>query len=170
MSEANSKSTTIVGAIIALIGVISGSLITGFMSKNLWENQIVYEQKKQVLDQRIKLIEKVSKLANLAPQMRNLQNYVQLQSSLLNTPEVKRFGIKVDEPSKVLEIANKRAELNAEFASTLQLVALYFGPKSKASAQKLSTQQPWWEIGEPSFRELINAMNEELNNNIPNKT
>ena len=74
--------------------------------------------------------------------------------------------VEPDDVRTVLEISNKRSEINAKFASTLQMVTLYFGPKTKEATNKLASVHPWWAIGEFNFRWLINAMNEELNYNI----
>lgn len=153
-------------AILAFIGALGGSYLSGYQAKSLWIHQINFEEKKQILEQRIKLIERVSRLANSAPQMKSFQGYVDLQSRLSqeyyskNIPEQTTY--KPDSVSKALEIGNKRSELNAEFASTLQLVDIYFGPVSQVSVEKLAKLQPWWELGEPGFRELINSMRSEV--------
>jgi len=158
---------TIFTAALAFLGALGGSFVSGYLNKSLWEQQVVYEQKRQIFDQRIKLIERISKLANLAPQMSNYQAYVLLQARLSQdylacSKKHLQACIKPDDPKTVLEISNKRADLNAEFSSSLQLTSMYFGTMTRTAATKLARQQPWWEIGESSFRELITAMNEEL--------
>lgn len=154
-------------AILAFMGALGGSFLTGYLNKNLWERQNVYEQKKQIFDQRIKLIERISRIVNLSPQMLHYQSYVQLQSSLMNeyiacTKKPSRACNKPDDPKTVLEISNKQTDLNAEFSSAVQLVSMYFGEKTKVAATELSQKHPWWEIGEPSFRQLLRTMNDEL--------
>lgn len=154
-------------AVLAFMGALGGSFLTGYLNKNLWEHQIIYEQKKQIFDQRIKLIERISRIVNLSPQMLHYQSYLNLQPKLLNEYAVcskkqSSVCIKPDDPKTVLEISNKQTDLNAEFSSAVQLVSMYFGDKTKNAAEELAQKHPWWEIGEPSFRQLLRSMSEEL--------
>jgi hypothetical protein len=62
----------------------------------------------------------------------------------------------------VLEISVKRADMNAEFSSTIQMVSLYFYGETKEVANELGAIKTWWVSGKPVFRKLIASMHDGL--------
>ena len=118
--------STLLGASAALFGVHYAS--EG--NKELWRLQENMSQTRALLDKRIDLIERVSKLANSSPKMTHYQSYLSMQA-LVAAEYVECSKQKLpaceapDSTRDALEVSAKRADLNAEFSSTLQLVSLY---------------------------------------------
>jgi hypothetical protein len=158
----------LLAAVLAFLGGLGGSLISGLFQLNQWENQVAYEKKKTVLEQRVKLLEKLSRLANSAGQMRTYNDYLVLQANLAQiyaSCETKKENgcIKPDETKVVTETNIKRAELNAEYSSTLQLIKVYFGPSVLPPLGNLASRQDWWAPDvEAKFRALIDVASKEI--------
>lgn len=47
---------SVVIASLAFIGALAGTTLAGFMQEDLWERQSGYEEKRLILNQRVKLI------------------------------------------------------------------------------------------------------------------
>lgn len=157
----------IFSAILGFAGALLGTYIASERSEELWQKQERMIQLKAILNKRVELIERVSKLANSAPKMAGYQSYVDLQGTLA-TKYIECTNLKAsnctqpDNPKDILEISVMRAEMNAEFSSTIQLVSLYFYGETKDLANELGAIKKWWVTGEPAFRNLIKSMQDEL--------
>lgn len=68
-------------AILAFMGALFGTYVSGYMQESLWKKNISYEEKRVILNERIKLIEKVSKIINLAPKYKALQTWWEADES-----------------------------------------------------------------------------------------
>lgn len=158
----------LLAAVLAFFGALGGSLVSGLFQLNLWGNQIAYEKKKAVLEQRVKLMEKLSRLANSAGQMRTHNDYLVLQANLAQIyascqAKKERGCIKPDETKAVVETNIKRAELNAEYSSTLQLIKIYFSPSIQPALSELASRKDWWAPDvELKFRALIDIASKEI--------
>jgi hypothetical protein len=155
-------------AVLAFIGALGGSVVSGIYQKSIWEAQVTYEKKKAILEQRVKLLEKLSRLANAASQMKTHNDYLILQAGLAQDyvkceKENQKNCFKPDDPKTVSEINIKRAELNSEFSSTLQLFKVYFSPAVQPALNDLATQKDWWSPNaEPKFLALIREASKEI--------
>jgi hypothetical protein len=154
--------------VLAFLGALGGSMVSGMYQKNLWENQIIYEKKKTVLEQRVALLEKLSRLANTASQMRTYNDYLILQANLAQIyteceKAKQKSCIKPDDAKTVSEVNIKRSELNSGYSSTLQLIKVFFSPAIQLKLKELASQKDWWSPeAEPKFRALIAKMSEEI--------
>lgn len=158
----------LLAAVLAFLGALGGSFVSGLFQLNQWENQVTYEKKKAVLEQRVKLLEKLSRLANSAGQMRTHNDYLMLQASLAQIyasceTRKEKGCIKPDETKVVAETNIKRAELNADYSSTLQLIKVYFSPKVQPALGDLASRKDWWAPDiEVKFRALIDVASKEI--------
>ncbi|AXF86060.1 hypothetical protein DTO96_101801 [Ephemeroptericola cinctiostellae] len=155
-------------AILGFVGALGGSLVSGMFQLNQWDSQIAYEKKKAVLEQRVKLLEKLSNVANSAAQMRTYNDYLVLQADLAQiyaTCQTNREKgcIKPDEPKVVAEINVKRTELNAEYSSTIQLMKVYFSSSILPVLNELTSRKDWWAPDvEAKFLALVGSASSEI--------
>jgi len=69
--------------------------------------------------------------------------------------------------SSLQEDREQLMELNSEFAATLALDAIYFGPQTKqAVSAMLQAQDRWWDADEALRRNLVTALSAELTYNL----
>jgi len=154
-------------ALLVFAGALLGAHWTSDRTEELWEKQENLIQIKAIIDKRTELISKVTMLANSAPKMIAYQSYLNLQSDLakdyINCKKTNKDACsEPDSTIMVLDISTKRADLNAEFSSTIQLVALYYAGNTQDLANELGLIKRWWHTGEPAFRKLIKSMQNEL--------
>ncbi len=160
-------------AVLAFIGALTGTFISGSMQEHLWERQSSYEERGLILNQRVSLIERMSIMINKGPIMEALQDYATLQADLakLNVGCIKSDGkggldqrecFPHDPPLESTKFINGRAELNAEFASTMQLASIYFGPKTKEAIVQYIATPEWWKAESKLSKAVLSAMHEEL--------
>ncbi len=160
-------------AALAFVGALAGTFLAGYMQENLWERQSSHEERRLILNQRVELIERASVIVNKAPIADSLNDYAVLQAEIakLNADCVKtdeKGGLDQSQcfPQESLienmKFINGRADLNAEFASTIQLVSIYFGPKTRKAAEEYANTASWWEADSKYSRALIAAMQDEL--------
>jgi len=158
----------LVAAVLSFLGGAVGSSVAGFYQQQLWEQQATYERSKIVLEQRVQLLERLSRVANSAAKMRAYNDYLRLQADLAQVYvacEKSREPncIKPDDATVVTEISMKRADLNAAFSSTVQLISVYFGGEVKSAAAELAAKRDWWAPGrEHLFRALLKAAANEI--------
>lgn len=162
----------LITAILAFIGALLGTYMAGSFSEKLWERQAHHAQLKKIMEQRVELIERVSRIGNLGPKMESLQGFAELQAQLAVLYAECRETVKEGEndpycfpPSDVIEVTklnNERADLNAEFSSTMQLVALYFGPESRKAVEEYSSTRVWWKADPQYLRTLLSSMQDEI--------
>lgn len=155
-------------AVLAFIGILGASLVSGVYQKDIWKGQVAYEKKKTILEQRVSLLDKLSRLANAANQMKEYNDYLILQAGLVQDyaqcqKSEQANCIKPDDLITASEVSIKRVELNSEFSSTLQLIEVYFSPAILPTLSDLASQKDWWSPSvEPKFRALILEMSREI--------
>jgi hypothetical protein len=159
----------ITAALLGFFGAIGGSYIASIQSERLWEKQEIIDQKKVLLNKQIELIERVSKLANSCKKYEAYQSYLDLQADIAQKyveciEREEKDCIKPALVKEALEFSEKRADLGADYSSTLQLVSLYFGKDVDQAANELAQVKKWWLAGEPKFRLLLRKMTNELTN------
>jgi len=155
-------------ALLAFFGALGGSTVTGMFQLNQLEIQIKYEKNKTILEQRVKLLEKLSRLANAAGQMRTYNDYLVLQANIQQAyvicQQSREVGcIKPDDVKSIVEANFKRVELNSEYSSTLQLIKVYFSPSIRPILSDLASRKDWWAPDvEAKFRALVDVASNEI--------
>ncbi|WP_333004921.1 hypothetical protein [Vibrio coralliilyticus] len=166
----------ILTGIMGLSGVLIGAYVSADKAEELWLQQQREAKLNLILLKRVELIERVSKIANYAPKYRNYQGFIELHVGLNRDAMLKYEKCKEEkkgdcvEPEinvaiakDVTEMSLKRADLNAEFAPTIQLVALYFKCDAKTLAHEFQDMTEWWSpSNESKFKGLIAAMLKEV--------
>lgn len=158
----------VLAAVLAFFGALGGSFVSGMFQLNQWNNQIAYEKKKIVLEQRVKLLERLSRIANSAAQMRTYNDYLALQVDIHQSyvtcqTSKEKDCQKPDEPKVVAEVNVKRAELNAEYSATIQLMKVYFSSEVLPTLNELTSRRDWWEPDvESKFLALIRSASKEI--------
>ncbi len=160
----------LLSAILAFVGAVAGSYVSADKAEDLWEKQERTVQLKSILSKRVELLERVSKLSNITKKYVVYQSYSELQAQLASefvscTQQQREDCIAPDNAKEVTEIVLKKADLNAEFASTIQMVSLYFDCDAKQYANELGLKGNWWQAEyEGLFKQLISAMLDEISN------
>ena len=160
-----------------LIGVVVGSLLTVYLTREindeLWEKQNISSQQKNLVEKRINLIERASKILNSKQSIEDVNMYLKTQSSYAEeavncAKNFKEYNMTIAECKNLVDLEDTfqkmklKNDLNSEFGSLLQLTSLYFGNKTKKFSQELSKHPKWWEADMELFSNYITAMNEEL--------
>lgn len=160
----------LLSAILAFVGAVAGSYVSADKAEDLWEKQERTVQLKSILNKRVELLERVSKVSNLTKKYAIYQSYSELQAQLakdyVNCIKLGESNcVAPNNAKEVTEISLRRADLNAEFASTIQMVSLYYYCDAKQVANELGLKGNWWhEENEQLFRTLITAMLNEVAN------
>lgn len=117
--------------IIGFTGVIVGVLISSFFSYCQFNYQQETEKEKMIIQKRIDLIEKTSKLIGMNPGMIDLFNEYKKQV----------FGNK-----NYVQNSEKLLQYNAEYNSTILLVSMFFGKEVRNIIHSYSEKSgPYWE-------------------------
>lgn len=157
-------------ASVTLATSLAGTMLGSYFSRNLWEAQSTLEQRRMIFDQRVRLIERLSVLMNSLQRPVVLQRLLEVEaakavlllecstSKTANKYKPKECSEKL-EPFAALPVHQEMVKLNSDYASTLQLAAIYFGPKTRQAISDLPTNKQWWEQ-QPNA--VLRAMQEEL--------
>jgi hypothetical protein len=138
----------LITAVLAFVGSAGGILITSAQQRADWERSTGFDQRQKILDTRVDLIERTVRLISQANTARVLANQAEGASALREDRET-------------------LMALNSEFAATLALDAIYFGPQTKqAVAAVLQTKDRWWDADETLRRNLVTALSTELMYNL----
>jgi len=163
----------LVVAAITLFTSLAGTVLGGKFNQWQWERQSVVDQKRAILEQRVKLIERTSIIINSAPRAQALQSRLELDRDMallkLRCSDPPKKGVPVPEHCKrelnmdsTQATQQEQVKLMAEFSSTLQLAALYFGPKTRSSISAIPPKTQWWKVDESNLREILRSMADEL--------
>ena len=140
--------TALLVGVMGLLGVWTGAYLTANEAERLWQKQQRAIKIDNILNKRIELIERVTKLSNSKDKYIAYQGFIELQAGLAQecvSREEKADECSVLEPAtSVTELSIKRADLNAEFSSTIQMVTLYFNCDARKIADKLANTTNWW--------------------------
>ncbi|TKB50025.1 hypothetical protein [Ferrimonas aestuarii] len=155
----------VLSALLAFFGAIGGSYLSSAKSEELWSKSLIYNAEKVVLEKKIDLIERVSKVANSSLKYQAHQRYLNEMAVIAKTYESCNNKSECEKPvsrEEFLRISTVRAELNAEFSSTLKLISLYFGDDVDVPLLELSRKEQWWSDSRREFEALIKAMTKEV--------
>ncbi len=168
--------TAIVIAMLGFIGALAGSvvspIITGNYNEKLWERQNVIEQKNHLLKERIKILERVTKVLNSKAKARDYRETLKYFAS-----EAAEFSdcIKQVNSHKSLidckaifningasETIQQMNDLDGEFAASIQLASIYFGAETAKLCSELALIKRWWLSDDSLSKKLLRAMQNEL--------
>lgn len=156
MSKENSASNNIVPIVVAFIGLfggLGGVYVGSSLSTDASQEAVQYSYKNELLQQRIKLINRAALIYGKSPGVKDVW------SSYLKAIEDKL------EPS--IELSKALAEYNAEFNAVINLSSLYFGPKTHDALEKMGQiDSPWWEKDDDLVKNYMAAMVSELKYSI----
>lgn len=166
----------LITALLAFVGALLGTYMAGSLSEKLWERQARHAHLQKVMEQRVELIERISRIGNLGPKMESLQSFAELQAQLAvlyaeckETMDEAKSDTDCHPPYDAIDVvrlSNERAELNAEFSSAMQLVALYFGPDSRKAVEEYSRVGAWWKADPQYLKALLSSMQDELTHGV----
>ena len=175
--KSTKQSFPVMGLIMPLIGVVIGALLTvfltGIINNELWLKQNISSQKKVLIEKRIGLIEKASKLLNSRQTIEDVNFYLKAQSNFAtessncakNSREYEMTILECKQLMNLDGIFEKmsiKSDLNTEFSTLMQLSSLYFGDKTQKYSTDLSKLKEWWLADKEIFVKYIAAMHDEL--------
>ena len=157
-------------AVVSLVASISGTMVGSYFSRSQWEAQSVLEQRRTILDQRVHLIERLSVLMNSVQRPAALLRLIELEASRaqalaacltdeLAKKTVPKFCNEKQDPFAILPAHQEMVKLNSDYASMMQLAAIYFGSKTRQAILDLPQNVQWWEQ-KPNA--VLRAMQDEL--------
>lgn len=167
----------IMNLIMPLVGVVVGVLLTVFstgkINDELWLKQDVSSQRKMLIEKRIGLIERASKLLNSRQIIEDVNVYLKAQSDFAIessncAKDPKKYGMTIIECKQLIDLDESfekiklKNDLNAEFGTLAQLTSLYFGDQTKKYSMELSKLPKWWLADRELLANYIHAMNDEL--------
>ncbi|WP_156391912.1 MULTISPECIES: hypothetical protein [unclassified Roseateles] len=169
----------LVGAIVSAVGTLAGTFVGSKMAADQRAEERHIEQQKLVLEQRVKVLERTSVLANSRARVARLRQIVEDDAALREessacATEAKKSGKSTLPCRKLYDLAatshlhKEYVELHANYVSTMQLAKLHFGQKvieavdSLTQAPKNAPQRNWWDIPGPEYLAVIAAMRDEI--------
>ena len=148
-------SKVLIPLIIGLIGVfgtISGVYITYSLSSKESEKARIIEYEATIVNQRIEIIDRASRIYGKAPGISDLWA---------------KYLSEVGNSTVEIELAEKLAEYNGEYESVVWMAGLYFGPKTKEALKVLSDERgPWWTKNPENVDKFMIAMYSEIDYGI----
>jgi hypothetical protein len=136
-------------AVLAFVGSAGGILITSAQQKAEWERSTGFDQRNKILDTRVDLIERTVKLISQANTARALASQTDSGAASLR------------------EDREALMTLNSDFAATLALDAIYFGPQTKQAVSAMTqAKDRWWDADETLRKNLVAALSAELMYNL----
>lgn len=162
--------TAIIIAVITLFSSLTGTVLGGKFNEWQAERQGLFDQKRAILEHRMKLFESFSVIINSASKALALQRRLDIDRdiSLQCSAPPKKGGISPELCKQKLSIDSslsmhqEQVKLSAEFFSTLQMAALYFGPNTKKAISAVPSNPQWWAVDESIFINVLTAMSDEL--------
>ncbi|MEZ7275795.1 hypothetical protein [Pseudoalteromonas sp. 68 DY56-GL68] len=151
----------IISSLLAFVGAGAGSFLSFELSENAWERDIEYKEKRLILDQRIKLIERAAKIFALLNEAEKNSALIGLEKQrlLLSIKEGKEIPA---EKADVNKLSNRSIELRAEYTAVLSLLNMYFGPETKLALQNISKSEKWYKPSRGDVQAVMNAVSKEL--------
>jgi hypothetical protein len=138
----------LITAVLAFVGSAGGILITSAQQRADWERSTGFDMRQKLLDTRVDLIERTVRVMSQANTARVLASQSEGAASLR-------------------EDTDALMALNSEFAATLALDTIYFGPQTKQAVNAvLQTKDRWWDADESLRRALVAALSAELTYNL----
>lgn len=150
LSISSKASDLLIPLIIASIGLVGGLLgvyVGASLNSNISKEMLQISYQNQILQQRIKLIDRAALIYGKAPGVSDLW------SDYRKNPSI--------------ELSKDLSEYNSEFNAVIHLSDIYFGPKTKAALTEMTVKDsPWWEKNKELVGNYIGAMSSELNHGI----
>lgn len=176
MSENHGTFVAVFVALLAFVGAIFGTVLGGFFGHWQSRSEMVYQDYRTVLDKRVELIEATSVVFNKAALAALLDSSIHLRSRIADPSAAfgdaaaNTSGTLIPDPDVDLE---KRCRdmfgsnidliaLNTEYASTMQLNALFFGPETRQALRDLISAGDWWEVDDSLHTAVMRAMFDEI--------
>lgn len=169
---------TIFTAFLAFFGALIGTFLGNYYDKNQWKREVDYSERKSILDKRIDLIDKTTRILNRTEYAKVLLAQIEYWSNENDSGRVRALAnVQRDKDKKpllpykdkskevLLGISKSKTaliELNSDFASLMQLNALYFGTETREAVKELITDGKWWNIDKEEGELLLKAMHSEL--------
>jgi len=157
----------IITALMALTGSVLGALLVAKLEQSNWKERFQIEHQKTILIKRTELIERTSLLLSNSSLMEALETNIQGHIEIIKINQKCLDSIKVEPCQTEIDhnlperLGRERFSINSDLSSTLTLVSVYFGPKTR-EALKAIISDPW-KSNHQDRQALISAMAGELN-------
>ena len=166
-------------SLLSFIGALLGVLIGNILQSKLWRKQFEVSYKKDLLNERIKLLERMAAIiakrhnaSVLANHISRLARRADIELSVLldekneMTPEKQKENTATSSISSVnlesvFSMKRELDTLSAEFSATANLSCVYFSEKVRASLSDTRTMA-WYELPEGICENIISAMGNEV--------
>jgi hypothetical protein len=129
-------------ALLSFFGALAGVYAGSRLEQSNWESRFHLEQKRLILERRVALIERITVVLNKAPLMKGLQASLEAETEFArlavycasSKASEKKPGCKTPRPADtkhIEEIGHEIYTLNAEWAASASLAAMYFGKNTR---------------------------------------
>lgn len=176
MASRSEYKVALIAAMLAFVGAIGGTLLTGFYQGRQWKQSAKHEMQKLILQKRIEIIERTSKILNksgvaemlsgeLDLRRKELELGKEVAAAALGSKSARTAVDKMNPDSvfgKFKEARLTLLEFHSEFAATLQLAKLFFGPSTNKAIDNMTKDPNWWQAKPDTKSALLQAMNSEL--------
>lgn len=159
-------------AMLSFVGAIAGVYLASRLDESNWEKRFTLEQKRVILEKRTSLIERTVILFNKTPTVVGLRGSLDGEKQLAMLAAVcaaqKNKVAKGCSPPPVVdfkrieEAAKEIHVLSADFAATMSMDRIYFGPNTQKAVTELAKGDPWL-ASDDKKQALIDAMGQEIN-------
>ncbi|MCK4578728.1 MAG: hypothetical protein KAU50_08050 [Candidatus Marinimicrobia bacterium] len=149
---------------LLLIAVVGGmaAYVTYQVQRNVWEQRFHNENKEQLVDTRIDLLEKTVALMSKGFAVQSLEK-ADKKASL---KALAKLGVN---PTSIIDVISenldrqtlakcKFLESSSEYHAILKMDYIFFGDSTKGAIDALWDVKPWWSAGDKLREGLIDAM------------
>ncbi len=139
--------------LVGISGSLGGVYLAGELNIRQAESQKLLDYENQILNQRIAVLERASKIFGKAPGIQDVwskysKSFRNSKGELNNPP---------------LDIVEKLTDYQGEYQSVVSLAGIYFGPKTRTAIADMSSEKkPWWNKSKKNQDAFFAAMSTEL--------
>lgn len=157
-------------ALIAFFGAIGGVILGRHLQTKFWEKEFNVTLRKDIFEQRIKLIERMAYLLHKSERVQVIKDIIDAQVYVIKMA-IKNNDRKLPEGwfdkginmDSLLELNKEMLDITAEFAAVGSLSLIYFGKKTKLTIGKISKLERWFSLSIQDRQSILDSMAEELN-------
>jgi hypothetical protein len=164
---------TVGTALLSFVGALTGVYVGSRLEQLNWESRFQLEQKRLILERRVALVERMTVILNKAPLIRGLQASLEAEkemarlavycSSQKESKKTSTCKSSIHADTKhVEEIGREMFALNAEWAASASLAAMYFGKNTRQALQEIRSIE-LSATSDEQRQKIVDSMGAELN-------
>lgn len=146
--------TSLIAGLVGLFGVLMGVML----NERVVMKQSLIQQQVTIIQKRMDLISHFSKLINSKPRAEELANVMSIYAEIISSSKTQDKSTVF----QVLPYSGEFVNLQADYASTIQIIAWSFCEKTRQAVRDLPREVSWYQIDRESHLKVLNMMSDEI--------